>query len=167
MTDIRYLQQSDLPRYAVELDWLLTDQNLISDGYALQSAVVIALGTDALAGASDPLPNLDDDDRRGWWGDLDAAELWDAWPVGSKLWLLRRAKITSALAGDGGTVFRAQSYARAALDPFVARRIVSSADVGAERTDTSRIDVAATLYRGPEPAVELRYAELWSELGIV
>jgi phage gp46-like protein len=165
MTDIRYLQQADFPRYAVELDWLLNDQNLIEDGYSLQSAIIIALGSDALAGASDPLPNLDDDDRRGWWGDLDAEELWGGWPVGSKLWLLRRAKITSPLAPDGGTVFRAQSYTRAAIDPFVARLIASSADVGAERTDVSRIDVSVTLYRGPEPAVELRYAELWDELG--
>ena len=41
--DIRYLQQLDFPAYAVELDWLMNDQNLIVDGYDLQSAVIVAL----------------------------------------------------------------------------------------------------------------------------
>jgi len=165
MTDIRYLQQADFPRYAVQLDWLMTDQNLLDETFALQSAVIIALGTDALVGATDPLPGLDDTDRGGWWGDLDAQEIWDGWPVGSKLWLLRRAKISSPLAADGGTAFRANSYARAAMQPFIGKLIASSVDVGAERTVTSRIDVSVVLKRGPDPAVALRYAELWEELG--
>lgn len=168
MTDVRYRQQADFreyPAYAVELDWLLTDQNLLDDMFALQSAVIIALGSDALAAATDPLPGLDETDRGGWWGDLDAQEIWDGWPVGSKLWLLRRAKISSSLASDGGTVFRASSYARAAIQPFIDKQIASAADVGAERTDVSRIDVSVLLKRGPDPAVALRYAELWEELG--
>ena len=77
MTDIRYLQQLDFPAYAVHLDWLLTDQNLIADGYDLQTAVIIALGTDARAPVSEELPDPNDTDRRGWWGDMDAEELWD------------------------------------------------------------------------------------------
>lgn len=165
MTDVRYRQQADRPGYAVELDWLLTDQNLLDDTFALQSALIIALGSDALAGATDPLPGPDDTDRGGWWGDIDAQEIWEGWPVGSKLWLLRRAKISSALAADGGTVFRASSYARTAIQPFIDQRIATAADVGAERTDVSRIDVSVTLKRGPDPAVALRYAELWDEMG--
>src|SRR3954463_3803729 len=104
--DIRYLQQLDFPAYAVQLDWLMTDQNLIADGYDLQSAVIVALGTDALAPPDEELPDPDATDRRGWWGDLDADELWGGWPVGCLLWLLSRAKITGPLARQGSTLAR-------------------------------------------------------------
>lgn len=163
-SDIRFLQQLDFPAYAVELDWLMTDQNLITEGYDLQSAVIVALGTDALAPPEQELPDPDDTDRRGWWGDLDADILWGGWPVGCLLWLLRRAKITGPLAKGGSTLARAEGWTRDAMQPFVINRIASRIDVLAEKIDTQRIDVAVTIYRGPEPAVELRYADLWNEL---
>jgi len=165
MSDIKYRQEVGFPRYAVELDWLLSPLNLLEDGPSLMSAAIIALGTDARAAADDVLPNPDDTDRRGWWGDTDAAEIWGGWPVGSRLWLLSRAKITGPLAGEGGTVERAELYAAEAMKPFVDARIASNVDAVAERIDRQRIDVGVTLFRGPEPAVELRYAELWEELG--
>jgi phage gp46-like protein len=163
--DIRFLQQLDFPAYAVQLDWLMTDQNLIADGYDLQSAVIVALGTDALAPVSEELPDPDATDRRGWWGDLDAFELWGGWPVGCLLWLLARAKITGPLAKGGSTVARADGWTRDAMKPFTQNLIASRIDVFAERIDTGRIDVGVTIYRGPEPVIELRYAELWDELG--
>jgi phage gp46-like protein len=165
MTDIRFLQQKDHLAYAVELDWLLTPLNLLAEGAELQSAVIVALGSDALAGKSEVLPDLDSTDRRGWWGDMDAAEIWGGWPVGSKLWLLTRTKIMGPLASEGGTVARADAYTRAAMRPFTEKRITSKIDVAALRTGTGRIDVDVVAYRGPEPAVALRYAELWGELG--
>jgi phage gp46-like protein len=164
-SDIRYLQQLDFPAYAVELDWLLTDQNLLAEGYDLQSAVIVALGTDALAPPDAELPDPDATDRRGWWGDADADELWQGWPVGCLLWLLHRAKITGPEAPGGSTVVRADGYARDAMNPFIARRIASRVDVAAERIDTQRIDVGITIYRGPDPEIEMRYSELWDELG--
>jgi phage gp46-like protein len=165
MTDIRYLQQADLQAYAVSLQWLQDDMNLLVDGFDLQSAVIIALGTDALAPVSEDLPDPDSTDRRGWWGDMDAEEIWGGWPVGSLLWLLHRAKITGSTAEKGSTVTRADGWTRDAMRPFVENRIASRIDVLAERTDISRIDVGVTIYRGPDPAIELRYADLWEELG--
>jgi phage gp46-like protein len=167
MPDLRYIQQTDIAIVgtAVELDWLLTPQNIIADGLALQGAVIIALGTDALADVSEILPNLDSTDRRGWWGDMDAEEIWGGWPVGSKLWLLSRAKITDSLSAEGDTTFRAQDYARAALRPFTDQRIASQIDVSASRTATQRIDVGVVIYRGPNQPVTLSYAALWDELG--
>jgi phage gp46-like protein len=165
MSDIRYLQQLDFPAYAVTLNWLMTDQNLIADGYDLQTAVIVALGTDALAPASEELPDPDSTDRRGWWGDMDAEEIWGGWPVGSLLWLLHRAKIAGATAQQGSTLSRADGWTRDAMRPFVDNRIASRIDVIAERTDTQRIDVGVTIYRGPDPAIELRYSDLWDELG--
>ena len=165
MSDIRYLQQLDFPAYAVTLNWLLTDQNLLADGYDLQTAVIIALGTDALAPPSEELPDPDATDRRGWWGDMDAEILWGGWPVGCLLWLLSRAKITGSTASQGSTLSRADGWTRDAMRPFVDNRIASRIDVNALRTELGRIDVGVTIYRGPDAAVDLRYAELWEELG--
>lgn len=165
MADIRYLQQLDFPAYAVTLDWLLTDQNLLAEGYDLQTAVIIALGTDALAPVTEELPDPDSTDRRGWWGDEDAQEIWGGWPVGCLLWLLTRAKITGPGARQGSTVSRADGWTRDAMKPFVDNKIASRIDVVADRTDIGRIDVGVTIYRGPDQEIELRYSELWSELG--
>jgi phage gp46-like protein len=162
--DIRYLQQLDFPAYAVNLDWLLTDQNLIADGYDLQTAVIIALGTNALAPQTEELPDPDSTDRFGWWADMDAEEIWGGWPVGSLLWLLRRAKITGPSARSGSTLARVDGWTRDAMRPFVTNRIASRIDVIAEQTDIDRIDVRVVIYRGPEPAVELRFADLWQQL---
>lgn len=157
-SDIRYLQQLDFPAYAVSLDWLTTDLGLIAEGYDLQTAVIIALGTDALAPIDEDLPDPDATDRRGWWGDMDAEELWDGWPVGCLLWLLRRAKITST------TLVRAEGWTREAMAPFTSHKIASRIDVLAEQTGIDRIDTGVVIYRGPRPDIELRYNELWSEL---
>jgi phage gp46-like protein len=143
MADIRYKQQLDFPAYAVTLNWLMTDQNLIADGFDLQSAVIIALGTDALAPPSEELPDPESTDRKGWWGDYEAEEIWGGWPVGCLLWLLRRAKITGSTAQSGSTVSRADGWTRDAMRPFIDNRIASRIDVEAQRT----------------------YAEMWEELG--
>lgn len=164
-SDIRFRQQLDFPSYAVELDWLLTDLNLIAEGYDLQSAVIVALGTNSLAPPDEELPDPDATDRCGWWGDMDAEAIWEGWPVGCLLWLLRRAKITGPLAKGGATVAKAEGWTRDAMNHFTQRRIASSIAVRAERLGTERIDVAVAIYRGIGPPVELRYAELWEQLG--
>jgi phage gp46-like protein len=143
----------------------MNDQNLIVDGYDLQSAVIVALGTDALAPPDEELPDPDATDRRGWWGDADADEIWGGWPVGSLLWLLHRAKITGPLSRQGSTLGRAEGWTREAMLPFTQRRIASRIDVLAEQIDTQRIDVGVIIHRGPDPEIELRYSELWEELG--
>jgi phage gp46-like protein len=164
--DIRYLQQLEFPAYAVQLDWLMNDQNLVEDGYDLQSAVIVALGTDSLAPITEELPDPDATDRRGWWGDLDCDEIWGGWEVGCKLWLLQRAKTVGPGAEGGSTLAKADGWTREAMRPFMDRRIASRIDVVADQTDyrTDQIDVGVVIYRGPEPAVELRYAELWDDL---
>jgi phage gp46-like protein len=162
--DVRYLQQLDFPAYAVNLDWLLTDQNLIADGYDLQTAVIIALGTNALAPVTEDLPDPESTDRFGWWADMDAEELWGGWPVGCLLWLLRRAKITGPAARSGSTLARVDGWTRDAMRPFVTNKIASRTDVVTDQIDISRIDVRVVIYRGPEPAIEMRFADLWQQL---
>jgi phage gp46-like protein len=164
--DVRFLQQLDFPGYAVQLDWLMNDQNLIEDGFDLQSAVIVALGTDMLAPIDEELPDPDATDRRGWWGDLDAEEIWGGWPVGCLLWLLQRQKITGVGAKQGSTMAKADGYTRDAMRPFTQRLIASRIDVLADQTALDRIDVGVVIYRGPRPLVELRYAELWEQMAM-
>jgi phage gp46-like protein len=142
----------------------MTDLNLIADGYDLQSAVIVALGTDALAPDTAELPDPDSTDRAGWWGDLDAKEIWNGWPVGCLLWLLRRAKITGPGARGGSTLGNADGWTREAMQPFVEQRIASRIDVLASQPAIDRIDIGVVIYRGPDPAVELRFHDLWAEL---
>lgn len=147
---------------AVTLDLLLRPAGDLDTTQELATAVTVALGTDRLALPDDTLPGIDDDDRRGWWGDLNAEVIWDGWEIGTRLWLLERAKITGAAARDGSTAARAEWYVREALRPFVDRKIATHVDVVATRSGISQIDVIATMYRGPLPAIQLRFADLWS-----
>lgn len=166
MSDIHLRQTvTDRAPYAVTIDWLLTPIGALDASQELASAVTVALGTDRLANPDDELPGLNDNDRRGWWGDLDAETLHGGWPIGSRIWLLERAKITGQAARQGATLARAREYVREALQPFVDHQIASRVQVDAVRGSLERIDVTATLYRGPTPVLSLRYADLWGEIG--
>jgi phage gp46-like protein len=165
MPDIRLVQRTEFPyRTSVSVDWLVLDDGTLDDTDALATAVIVALGTDRLAGADDELPDPDSTDRRGWWGDLDAQEIWGGWEIGSRLWLMQRAKITGVGAMRGPTLVRVKHYIQEAIQPFLSLRIASAMDVQVERVDTQRIDALVRLYRGPQTAVELRYQILWQDI---
>ncbi|WP_051396734.1 phage GP46 family protein [Bradyrhizobium elkanii] len=162
--DIRLVQNNVFPKYSVTVDWSLLPNGTLDDRQALATAVIVALGTDALADKDDILPDPDSTNRCGWWGDLDAELIWKGWPIGSKLWLLRRAKINSAASREGATLVLVEEYIRDAIQPFVDRRICTGFDVWATRVDKQRIDALIRIYRGPEREIELRYAVLWDAL---
>jgi phage gp46-like protein len=166
MSDLR-LRQTVVPDAvalnleAVTLDLLQLPSGLLDETMELQTAVIVALGTDKLANPSDTLPDLNSDDRRGWWGDLDAEKIWSAWPIGCRLWLLERAKITTATSRQGATIAKVETYIREALQPFLTKGIASKMAVKATRINTERIDATATLYRGPLPAISLQFDDVW------
>lgn len=163
MPDIRLKQTIKPGEYnVVTLDWLKTPVNLLDETQELQTAVILALGTDRLANPDDPLPGIDDDDRRGWWGDVDAQEIWGAWPIGSRGWLLERAKITDAGYKYGATVTNAEAYVREALTPFLQNKIASQMSVSAVRNGIGEIDVTAVLFRGPTREIALQFEGLWT-----
>jgi phage gp46-like protein len=161
MSDIRLKELFSLE--GVTMDFLLQDTGFLDEREELATAVRVALGTDAQADSSDILPDLDSVDRRGWWGDFEAAEIWDGWPIGCKNWLLARAKITNIGSAEGSTLDRARRYTQDALQPFITKRIASTTDVVAIRTELQRIEVTARIFRGPSTEIDLRYQLLWQE----
>jgi phage gp46-like protein len=164
--DIRLVQNLAFPKYSVTLDWQVMDDGTIDDTQALATAVCVALGTNALASTDDELPDPDSTNREGWWGDYDAQAIWNAWPIGSKLWLMRRSAIESPNAMRGATVARINNYILSAIQPFIDNRIASTFDVDVTRSTSNinRIDALIHIYRGPVLAISLRYAILWDEL---
>ena len=163
--DIRLVQNNQFPKYSVTLDWSLLPNGTLDDSQALATSICVALGTNALAGVDDVLPDPDQTDRCGWWGDLDADLIWNGWPIGSKLWLLRRAKINSAASREGSTLVMVENYIRDAIQPFVDRKVFSAFMVWATRVDKQRIDALLRIYRGPQQPLDLRFAVLWDAMG--
>lgn len=159
--DIRLRQYITLE--GPSFDWFIRDTGTLDDREELATAVRLALGTDSLSDINDILPDPDSTDRRGWWGDMDAEEIWGGWPIGCKSWLLSRAKITDAPSQEGSTLERARRYTINALQPFIDKRISSQIDVTATRTELDRIVVQVLMYRGPELEIDLRYQTLWEE----
>jgi phage gp46-like protein len=118
------------------------------------------------ANDDDILPNGEaDTDRRGWWADTNADVIWNGWPIGCRLWLLERHKITDNTARQGSTLARIDAYIREALQPFIQQQICSRVDVAVARTELQKIVANITLYRGPLPAIQLQYQALWNEIG--
>ena len=107
-------------------DWLLrsdpsfgpTAPGDLANGDDLATAITVSLFTDRRAGdASGIAP---DEDPRGWWADAYRDR-----PLGSRLWLLDRAKKTPA------TLRRAEDYAREALAWLVSDGVAARLDIRA------------------------------------
>jgi phage gp46-like protein len=171
MPDIRIVQVG--LQEAVTLDWLLSTNailpamNGLDETQALATAVTVALCSDRLAETSDALPLPGSSDRKGWWGDDGAADIWNGWPIGSRFWLMSRDKITDSNTAAGSSTTKILAYATESLTPFVDARIISDFDVEATQVNAQRIDVTVTLYRGPLPDIALQFQALWGELTAV
>lgn len=110
----------------------------------LQHLLTLSLFTWRRAADDDVLP--EGMGRQGWFGDAD---------FGSRLWLLYRAKVTTA------TLARAKAYAIEALGWLVTEGIVSRVD--AEVTRGARgIEIEIVTQRPTEPERRARFAYLWS-----
>ena len=165
MADVRLTLQGE-PEQAVTYDLLLTPMGQLDQTGELETAVVIALLTDARADADDELPDSRNDDRRGWWGDLDAEAIWDGWPIGSKLWLRARSTIRSAAARQGATTAQIRADLLDALQPLVDRGIATRLDVQVARAGQERIEARIALFRGDRALLDLRFADLWRGIAV-
>ncbi len=152
--------------FAVTFDLLQKSDGLVDETEALATAVIVALGTDSHALAGDVLPAPESDlSRRGWWADTHVADIWNGWPIGCRLWLLERHKITGFDARQGSTLAQVEAYIREALQPFVDHSICSAFDVQVVRTELQKIVASVVIYRGPLPSIEMQFQALWNEIG--
>jgi phage gp46-like protein len=164
MPDVRIVSTADLRETVA--DWLLLPNGNLDQRDELANYCKVALMSDALSDVGEELPDPDSDDRRGWWGDMQADVIWQGWPIGTKNWLLSRAKIADVHSAQGDTVSRAENYTRNALLPLIAMKLCSNIDVTATRVGVERIDVRVVVYRGPTPEVSLVFQDLWNQMRI-
>lgn len=100
----------------------------------LTRSVLISLFTWRRAAPDDA---VDDDERFGWWGDSFPSVADDR--IGSRLWLLRRVKLTRQ------TQLDAEFYAREALQWLIDDGHCSAIEVLSVRLDTQRLNLRTQL----------------------
>ena len=158
------ISQTFAPPFTVRLDWMFGPVAGDSQDHRLANLVIIALNTDRRAVPDDVLPDRNSTDRRGWWADTDAAAIWGGWPIGTRLWLLRRAKLPGGTR-EGLTIERARRYIREAIDPIVANKIATSYDLKLNQVGAEHISGRLVVVRGPKSAIALEWQDLWRDFG--
>nr|DAG73191.1 MAG TPA: hypothetical protein [Caudoviricetes sp.] len=129
-------------------DWA-TLGPVLATGNDLETAILVSLFTDRMAAPDDVIPD-GSGDPRGWWGD-DAAS-----PIGSRLWLLRRAKQTTE------TLQRAYDYIAEALQWLIDDGVVAKFDIMVEWTKASFLGAKIIAYQQDGTKVSLAYSWAWN-----
>lgn len=132
-------------------EWQLAGGDLATDE-GLLTSVVISLFTDAdvpadeqaLAGVSE---------RRGWWGDALADVVGDR--IGSKLWVLARAKRIQR------TLLLAQGYAQDALQWMLDDGVARSVVVTAEWVGADVLGLLVSIQRPDGANAQYRFERFW------
>ena len=117
---------------------------------ALLRVVIISLFTWRRAGPDDP---LDDEERYGWWGDSYPSVANDS--IGSRLWLLRRVKLTAQTRSD------AEFYAREALQWLLDDDQVCDIAITTEQVAINRLDLGVVLTTTSGRIVRFDPSEQW------
>ncbi|MCP3017955.1 phage GP46 family protein [Cupriavidus basilensis] len=115
-------------------DWVL-DGAMLRTGSDLSTAILISVFTDRVANPDDVIPD-GSNDPRGWWGDLG-----EAVPIGSRLWLLERAK------QNDDTLQRAYDYVTECLQWLLDDGVVAKFDILVEWTRDSMLGAQILAYR--------------------
>ena len=110
----------------------------------LRDLVLISLFTWRRATSDDPVP--EGQSRQGWWADP---------TLGSRLWLLKRAKLTAKLLGT------ARQYCEQALAWLVTEGIASAVSVVVERYGKAGFALAVSVTRPRDPRERVRYDLIW------
>jgi len=130
--------------------WTVVPGDLASDD-DLETAVLISLFTDRLAHTDD---NIDQSNRRGWWGDTDAD-----YQIGSRLYLIRRTKLTTETAKN------AKIYATEALQWLIDDGIVSDITVQTQIVFPSRLYLAISYTKpGQITATTQKFGWAWDQV---
>jgi len=117
----------------------------------LTRAVIISLFTWRRAESGD-----DTDTAAGWWGDTYPPVQNDR--IGSRLYLLRREKLTNK------TPEQARAYIRQALQWLVDDGVAARVDVSAERTGITTLSVSVAVSKTDGTTTAISFNDLWSEL---
>ncbi len=117
----------DTTYFEGDLSFSIVDQDLEMDE-GLATAVIISLFTDRRAEDDDILPDSNNMDRRGWWGDLvSPVVLGDQ--IGSRLWLLERSKTEQEV------LLKTKEYAEESLQWMIDDMVAQKVEVDVERAE--------------------------------
>lgn len=134
-------------------EMILSDRDVERDA-GLETEALIVLGTERLATKDDPLP-YEDSDLRGWWGDL--VPFTPNVIIGTKLWLLKRSKITANLPA------RAKEYVEEGfqywIDDGIASEINVDVQIVIEQQKTIKISIEAV--RPDNTSIFFKYFFNW------
>lgn len=98
---------------------------------------------------------VDIPNRQGWWGDTFASETNDR--IGSRLWLLRREKLTDDV------VARAREYAEESLQWMIDDALASAVNVSTDR-ENNRLNMSVGIVRpGDAQSIQARFQNLWEQ----
>lgn len=140
MSDIATIWDVDQMR----ADWRVGDGDLVT-GSDLQTAISISLFTDRLARSDDV---IDGTDRRGWWGDN---------ALGSRLWILRRQRLTTKVA------IKSEDFAKEALQWLIDDGVVSSISVSTSIVYPQKL-ILSISYQQPSGINEaVKYSWVWEQ----
>ena len=120
---------------------------------SLKRAVEISLFTWCRANPGD---QVEDDERYGWWGDSFPQVADDR--IGSRLWLLRRRKLTPE------TISGAVTYAREALQWLIDDRHVVDVQILTARAGNNRLNLGTVLTLPTGERLEIYPHEDWQVL---
>jgi phage gp46-like protein len=123
----------------------------LDDG--LETAVILSLFCDRRAALNDVLPDQATDPR-GWWGDLFADVANDQ--IGSRLWLLERAK------QEPSVLRQAEAYAREALQWLIDDHVASEVIVAAEFTKPGWLGIAVRIVRPHMDPAAFNFSLVWN-----
>ncbi|MDE1478646.1 phage GP46 family protein [Xenorhabdus bovienii] len=131
---------------SIHADWRIGRGDLVT-GDDLQTAMIISLFTDRQARSDD---DIDGVDRRGWWGDSGAD-----YSIGSRLWLLHRQKLTTAVA------LAAEDYAREALQWMLDDGVAESIDIRTQIVWPNRLNMIIRYQRPGRDNEDVRFFWVW------
>lgn len=131
-------------------DWSLSGGQLLT-GDDIETALYISLFSDRVANPDDVIPD-GSGDPRGWWGDTNKDR-----PIGSRLWLLSRAKQTTQ------TLNLAKDYITEALQWLIDDGLVDHFDITVEWTAASMLGMWIVSYAADGGTTSTQF--LWNQNG--
>ncbi|MGN6589303.1 MAG: phage GP46 family protein [Sphingomicrobium sp.] len=136
-------------------DWTMNG-SVLATGNDIETAILISVFSDRMAqpgdASSDGKFPDGTDDPRGWWAD-------DEVPIGSRMWLLRRAKQTTE------TLQRAYDYLAESLQWMVDDGVVARFDISTQWVRKGMLGAVIAAY-SPSGALLFKGRYAWAWAGI-